>query len=323
MLETSILFKTPGVVQVFSIYSFDFYILRVKSPPKSQSLHCATAPGLRIGPGVRLTIGNKLEWSSMPDRLVPQFPKTANWVSFGFAILAAFPCVAIAQMPSAQPTDCRRIVLAGEVNAGQEWKSSIGEGWVFRVVPVQAGQAGYSGWDLVVDREKPAGFPDALLVATPPYNSINEHEVATTFGLRAQDAMGWNPRSFHFLTSVTDFLESQRLYESLNSTAGVSGQSAAVARALKRLMEFERRASAGQFRILDARLTPGIGDAASYAENWALASPKTPHKFEPAATGRSTPLGELHWVRFSVTLWLPSGWKVPRELDSTKSACAE
>ncbi len=100
---------------------------------------------------------------------------------------------------------CQRIVLTGEVSAGQEWKSTFGERWIFRVLPIDSGKieqgtAGYSGWDLVVDKEQGAGFPDASLVATPPYNSINEREVGTTFGLRAQDATGWNPRSFHFLT---------------------------------------------------------------------------------------------------------------------------
>ena len=95
---------------------------------------------------------------------------------------------------------------SGEVSAGQEWKADFGQGWVFRLLPIDtsswAGKAGYSGWDLVVDREQPAGYPDALLVATPPYNSINEREVGTTFGLRAQDAIGWNPRSFRFLTNA-------------------------------------------------------------------------------------------------------------------------
>jgi hypothetical protein len=100
----------------------------------------------------------------------------------------------------------------GEVNAGQEWKAAFGEGWVFRVLPIQAGKAGFSGWDLVVDREQPAGFPDALLLGTPPYNSINEQEVGSTFGLRAQDGIGWNPRSFRFLSTAEAFREGWKLY---------------------------------------------------------------------------------------------------------------
>jgi hypothetical protein len=108
--------------------------------------------------------------------------------------------------------NCHEVVLLGEVSAGHEWKGQIGEGWVFRVIPIQPGQANYSGWDLVADREQAAGYPDALLLATPPYRSIDEREVGTTFGLRAQDAIGWNPRSFRFLTNPEAFRESQKLF---------------------------------------------------------------------------------------------------------------
>ena len=106
---------------------------------------------------------------------------------------------------------CEKLELLGEVHAAQEWKAAFGEGWVFRLIPIHPGNAGYSGWDLVVDREAGAGFPDALLLATPPYRSINEREVGTTFGVRAQDAIGWNPRSFHFLT------DSHGIYQSAGS----------------------------------------------------------------------------------------------------------
>jgi len=238
--------------------------------------------------------------------------------------------MATARSQAGAKTDCRKIVLTGEVSAGREWKAAIGEGWVFRVLPIQPGPTGYSGWDLVVDREQPAGFPDALLLATPPYNSINEREVGTTFGLRAQDAIGWNPRSFRFFTDPAAFRESQQIYRSLSRDGQVrlagpesAGQETPLARATRRLMELERRSSEGAFHILDARLTPGVSDAAPYAENWALASARTPHSFEPAAHGKSTPLGELHWIRFSSTLWLPAAWKAPAELHPTRAACAE
>ena len=122
------------------------------------------------------------------------------WAAIACAVsLAATPGYAGAAQ------SCQRLVLDGDVNAGQEWSASIGQGWKFRLVPIPALDAGYSGWDLVVDRNPPAGFPDALYLATPPYNSINEREIGTTFGLRAQDAIGWNPRSFRFLTDPAAF----------------------------------------------------------------------------------------------------------------------
>jgi hypothetical protein len=240
------------------------------------------------------------------------------------AILVLAPARFQASPP--RSAGCRKIELLGEVKAGQEWRAAIGQGWVFRVLPIQPGPSGYSGWDLVVDREQPAGFPDALLVATPPFNSINEREVGTTFGLRAQDAIGWNPRSFHFLTDPAAFRESQRLYQVLGAARfGIESPvvSERVGMAAQRQLKINQQASAGQFRILDARLAPGISDAAPYAESWALASPKTQHTFEPASTGKSIPLGELHWMKFSVTLWLPAGWRAPRELNSAQTVCAE
>jgi len=225
---------------------------------------------------------------------------------------------------------CEKIVLAGEVSAGQEWKAAFGQGWVFRVLPIQPGNAGYSGWDLVVDREQAAGFPDALLLATPPYDSINEREIGTTFGLRAQDAIGWNPRSFHFLSSEPAFREGRLIYRLLRpeiqaqlTPMGPAGQKQAQAQAAGRLMELLKNSSPGKFRILDARLTPGISDAAPFAENWALASTRTPHTLEPAASGKSTPRGELRWMRFSITLWLPASWKAPTELHTQPAACSE
>jgi hypothetical protein len=224
------------------------------------------------------------------------------------------------------PAGCRKIVLSGEVNAGQEWKAVFGQGGVFRVVPIQPGKAGYSGWDLVVDREQPAGYPDALLVATPPYDSINEREVGTTFGVRAQDAIGWNPRSFRFLTDPAALQESQRLFQVLGGTK--HGPEAPVASsregmAMQRQLKINQTSSAGQFRILNARLTPGIADAAPFAGNWAIQSARAPHTVVASVGDKATPLGELDWMRFSISLWLPAGWKVPRELDATPEACSE
>jgi hypothetical protein len=233
-------------------------------------------------------------------------------------ILLALAVSTTATAGFSEQRNCQKIVLEGEVKAGTEWKAAFGGGWVFRVLPIQAGKMGYSGWDLVVDREQGAGFPDALLVATPPYNSINEHEVGTTFGLRAQDAIGWNPRSFRFLTNPATLRESQMLFHTLLYQKDGTGQAAA-----KRLMELEQQSSRGELKILDAKLTPGISDAVSYAENWALASPKTPHSNEPSATGKPTSLGELHWMRFSVTLWLPENWQAPNALHPVKVSCTK
>src|ERR1700756_396986 len=82
---------------------------------------------------------------------------------------------------------CTRVVFEGQASAGGYWTVPLGQGWVFRVLPITPLHAAYSGWGPGVDRKPAAGFPDALLLATMPYNSINEREIGTTFGLRAQD----------------------------------------------------------------------------------------------------------------------------------------
>lgn len=225
---------------------------------------------------------------------------------------------------------CVRLVLSGQVHAGAEWRAPIGEGWIFRVVPIAGGEA--RGWDLVVDRDPPAGYPDALLLATPPYNSMNEREVGTTWGLRAQDALGWNPRSFHFLIDPAALRDGQALFAELmqamppsGAQAGSAERSRAEAARLgeltRRLMVLDDRAAAGQFRILDARLTPGIADPAPYARNWALNSQSMQQTVVPAANGKATPLGEFHWIKFAITLWLPAGWNAPKGAQTKIAQC--
>ena len=253
------------------------------------------------------------------------------------ALAALTPgAAAMAQTRGAEKArECEKVVLTGEVSAGQQWQAEIGEGWVFRVLPIRAGKTGAdapSGWDLVVDRVRAAGYPDALLLATPPYKSIGEREVGTTYGLRAQDAIGWNPRSFRFMTDPSAFREAQRLYLSLSRAgwgqpagahgrSGFGGGNAAESTAVQELMKFSSESSAGTFRILDAHITPGTGDAAPYAENWALQSRFVPQTDVPAPDGKSTARGEIEWLKFSVTLWLPQGWKVPRKIDVVRSGC--
>jgi hypothetical protein len=241
-------------------------------------------------------------------------------IPIGLLYLGVF-LISVAPPAPAAVKGCKKVALTGEVNAGQEWNAPIGQGWVFRILPIQPGNAGYSGWDLVVDRIEPAGFPDALLLATPPYDSLNEREVGTTFGLRAQDAMGWNPRSFRFLTDSSAFLEAQQIYRS--RIQGSSKNKAPDPRAMATLLELEKHAANGELRILDARYAPGTGDAAPYAQNWSLAAARMNHEIAPVADGKSTARGALLWMRFSLALWLPAAWKLPAEVHGIPAACAE
>jgi hypothetical protein len=147
------------------------------------------------------------------ERMARRLSRTKT-VARALAIVAICAGTSIKRGSAAETPEaltCGKVVLNGEVSAGHEWKMAFGEGWAFRVVPIPKDKtaAGLGGWDLVVDREEPAGFPDSVLVATPPYNLINPREVATSYGLRAQDAIGWNPRRFRFMTNRNAFRQAQ------------------------------------------------------------------------------------------------------------------
>ncbi len=247
--------------------------------------------------------------------------------------MTAMAAIVLGTACAAEPArTCEQVALMGEVSAGHAWQAAFGQGWVFRLLPIRADKpdaGGLTGWDLVVDRERGSGYPDALLLATPPYNSINEREVGTTYGLRAQDAIGWNPRSFRFMTDPAAFHEAQKLFLSMNrqgwtlasGARGPAAPNAPQTRKLQRLMRLASQSSSGEFRILAARLTPGAGDAPPYAENWALQSRFTPQTDVPAPDGRITPQGEIEWIRFSIALQLPRGWKSPREVHAVPGGC--
>lgn len=273
---------------------------------------------------------------------MPVHKMARNWIKtktlvLGLALLAT--CAEIgavrgdaAEVPS--PHSCGKIVLHGEVSAGHEWKSAIGGGWVFRVIPIPKDKtaSGVGGWDLVVDREDPAGFPDALLLATPPYNLINSREIATSYGLRAQDAIGWNPRHFRFMTNRNAFRQAQRLYLFLNRYGELGAKAKAdpsnrrkkaLKRAMARFEKLAKESSPGEFEVVDARLTPGIGPVKPYAGNWALQSAKTQHSDEPPPDGVPTASGNLDWIRFSVTLWVPASWRAPKDIQVPREPCPE
>ncbi len=239
-----------------------------------------------------------------------------QWMAgaLGLALLAS------TQMRAAAP-QCERVELAGQVNAGQEWHAAIGEGWMVRLAPIERGSQDYSGWDIVVDRQPAAGYPDALLLATPPYHSISQREIGTTFGLRAQDAIGWNPRSFHFLTDPAALRAARKLFGELSPSR--QGDSARQSALEGKLLALTSHASDGQLHILDARLTPGAANPEPYAQNWALNARQTPYSIESNMGNPATPRGQLYWMRFAVTLWLPRGWRTPAGLRAQRAACSE
>jgi len=240
-----------------------------------------------------------------------------------------------AEAGSPQPVarNCAEIVLRGEVAEKQEWRAAIGEGWEFRVLPI-AGAPGkgspeqgneYSGWDLAMDRERGGGYPDALLLATPPYGSLNPREVGTTYGIRAQDALAWEPRRFRFFTSVEDWKRARELYTTLMANSQSAGGRDAAG---QKLLSMVSRAGVGygEFEVVDSRLVAGVGDPPAFARQWATNLGRVPHTLEQNAdrSGDGGKLfGELSWIRFRATLTLPVGWKFPPGLSGKAARCAE
>lgn len=229
----------------------------------------------------------------------------------GILVLVLLPAHAFAG-------SCSKISIQGSISTGKEWSSPIGQGWVLRLMAVQPADK-YSGWDIVLDRVAPAGFPDAVLLANPPYGSLNEREIATTYGLRAQDAIGWNPRSFRLLTDPQAFHEAQQLYI---SSHGFSPQGTQDAKISARLLDLIRSASSGELRVLNAEIALGVGDPTSYAQNWAMSSIHTLYQVMPSPSGQATARGALLSIHFLLTLWPPQGWRAPADWASAPAPCA-
>ena len=173
-----------------------------------------------------------------------------------------------------------------------------------------------------MDAQQNGGYPDALLLGTPPYDSLNEREIGTTFGLRAQDAIAWGPRRFHFLISQKDLKRGRELFSRVTAKAG-GLSSAAQGRASEELLEMvsdSARVGAGEFVVQDARLVLGTGDPAIFAQQWATRLQQVPHT-AVQSNGRASARGELQWVRFTLALWVPGRWKGASKLSSELVKC--
>lgn len=261
--------------------------------------------------------------------------RTGHLRHAGMALLvfAAWNCAGLAgsgvvsrgTTPRKTSQSCVRISLEGEVSEGQTWSAAIGEGWLLQLVPIRGRASGgapaYSGWDIAVNRANAQGYPDALLLATPPYGSLNAREIGTTFGMRAQDAIAWEPRHFHFLTSVSDMEKARMLYARVmpQGKDNEAGRRDAGWQLLT-LLQSTRQGS-GQLQIEDARLVPGTGDPPAFAQGWAQHLEAVPHTYEQS--GARSSQGQLQWMRFSIVLWLPQGWRVAPALQAAGAKCAE
>lgn len=235
-----------------------------------------------------------------------------------------------------QPAPCRQLVFVGEVQQGNAWQASIGHApspaektdWLIRLVPTRPSPLGAStGWDIAVSPATDQDYPDALLLASPPYGSLNAREIATTYGLRAQDAIAWSPRHFHLFFTSQGLQQARQLYRALlNPTPGAHPAADHQQKASSQLLDLAAdpaHTAAGRLDILDAHLVSGSADPAPFAAQWAASLARTPHTLDALAGAKPAPLGEIHSLRFRLTLWLPPTWKAPSGVENRPATCAE
>lgn len=217
---------------------------------------------------------------------------------------------------------CQRLVLEGEAAQGHGWQAPIGQNWLVRLVPIPVGPRDHSGWDLAVSPAFDQDYPDALLLATPPYGSLNPREIATSYGMRAQDAIAWSPRHFHFFTSAADLTRARQLYGSLLNAKSDPASRQQVSARLLDLTAGAPSLASGRLDILDAHLLSGIADPAPFATQWAASLVRIPHTQDQSSES-PTQNGTLHTVRFKLTLWLPLSWKFAPGAEIVRVKCAE
>ena len=156
-------------------------------------------------------------------------------------------------------------------------------GWVIRVLP-SAGA-------------RPA--QDFAEVATPPFRSINPLLLTTDFGFRAQDVVGWNPRTFRYVGGAAAFPEAQHAYlAATSSRPPTAAEDAAVTRVAMKALE-------GRFELLDAVLAPGSADQSAAAGLLSSHFATTAHTIRAPRNGPSGALGEILSLRFRVMLSAP------------------
>jgi hypothetical protein len=236
----------------------------------------------------------------------------AQWVS-GIAVCAMLGCVgSAAQMRQARvrhaavEAGCRQVVFDGDVKAGQGYEKVFARGLRFYLEPLR------SGWIVrVLATGEPRGAHDYAELATPPYRSVSPLLISTDWSFRAQDAIAWNPREFHYAADGAVFKKLEALYpEAIANDPASFGKLAMLVAAQP----------SGVLQILDARIAPGLADQGRMASMVALHLGETPHEVVPTAA--PTPLGHIEELRFRVTLELPRGAIAAPEIKMQKISCA-
>jgi hypothetical protein len=206
---------------------------------------------------------------------------------------------------------CRQATIDGELFAGKGLARPIGNRLVLYFQPIA------SGWILrVLPQAGLQGEHDYAELATPPYQSVSPLSISTDFAFRAQDAVGWNPRRFRFATSELMFNRLEEAYFSFEHAGATPAAPLQV-----ELANQIAHTSEGTLTILDARLTPGTADPWRAAATVSSHFQSTAHILVQPPDGVATPLGKLLWLRFRISLDLPSAFRPEEGLKLMPYIC--
>lgn len=185
-----------------------------------------------------------------------------------------------------------RLTIEGEVKRGETFRQAGPPGLDFMLEAIP------SGWIVrMLDRGAPRGEFDFAGLATPPYMSPNPILVSTDFAFRAQDAIGWNPRSFQYFRNRGEMAKAVAAYRAFSSTDAGRSQAG-----MAELLKLAGGAAEAKLEIVDAHLVGGTNNQTSAAALVAGKFQSTAHVVDAPPEG-THPLGWVNWLRFRVTFF--------------------
>jgi len=198
-----------------------------------------------------------------------------------------------ANPPSKKTKSCV-LTIEGEVNRGESFRHAGPAGLDFMLEAIP------SGWIVrMLDRTAPRSEFDYAGLATPPYMSPNPILISTDFAFRAQDAIGWNPRSFQYFHTPAAMKEAIAAYRQYTS-APVNAPTTQSQQGMMKLLQLSGQAAPAKLEILDAHLIGGTANQTQAASLVATHFLSTAHVVEQPIGG-PTPLGAITSIRFRVS----------------------
>ena len=212
-----------------------------------------------------------------------------------------------------KPAPCRVAIVEGEVKGGESFVRPIGNGLSVML------EALASGWIVrVLPATGPRDQHDYAELATPPYRSVSPLLISTDFSFRAQDAIAWNPRHFHFASDRASFLALQRWYGIYQR----SGNDLPTQHSAElKLAQLAAETPDAALTILDARLVQGTADQAGTAATVATHLNSSAHEVDQPVNDVPTPLGRLNAIKFRIQFDLPKSFTLAAGVKPRRGSC--